>query len=84
VQVQLEHPVKHSPDRNEFVRAIVTENYDPQIQAYRYTARTTGVQNSSRLLSMLGANALLRFNPGPNLIEQGQYVPALLLDRPEI
>ncbi len=84
VQVQLEHAVNHSPDRNEFVRAIVNEQYDPALKAYRYIARTTGAQNSSRLLSMLGANALLRLAPGPNLIEQGQHVPALLLDRPEV
>ncbi len=80
VQVQLEHDISHSPDRNEFTRAIVTQHYDPTTQSYRYTASTTGVQNSSRLLSMLGANALLRLAPGPNLISQGQYVPALLLD----
>ncbi|HEX2911173.1 MAG TPA: gephyrin-like molybdotransferase Glp [Chloroflexia bacterium] len=84
VQVQLEHDVKHSPDRNEFVRAIVSEQYDGQAQAYRYSARTTGAQNSSRLLSMLGANALLRLAPGESLIKAGSYVPALLIDRPEV
>ncbi len=84
VQVQLEHPVNHSKDRNEFTRAIVSEKYDPQTQSYRYTARTTGVQNSSRLLSMLGANALLKLVPGETNLAEGDFVPALLLDRPEI
>jgi molybdenum cofactor synthesis domain-containing protein len=84
VQVKLEHRISHSPDRNEFVRAIVTEHFDQVTGSYRYTARTTGAQNSSRLLSMLGANALLRLAPGPALIEEGQTVPALLLDRPEV
>ncbi len=84
VQVQLEHKLSHSPDRNEFTRAIVTEHFDPAIGGYRYTARTTGAQNSSRLLSMLGANALLRLAPGAAVIEEGQMVPALLLDRLEV
>jgi molybdenum cofactor synthesis domain-containing protein len=84
VQVRLEHRISHSPDRNEFVRAIVTEQLDPPTGSYRYSARTTGAQNSSRLLSMLGANALLRLAPGASVIEEGQTVPALLLDRPEV
>lgn len=84
VQAQLEHQVTHSPDRNEFTRAIVTEHYDQTSGGYRYTARTTGAQNSSRLLSMLGANALLRLAPGASVIEEGETVPALLLDRPEV
>jgi molybdenum cofactor synthesis domain-containing protein len=84
VQVRLEHRISHSPDRNEFVRAIVSEQLDPSTGSYRYTARTTGAQNSSRLLSMLGANALLRLAPGASVIEEGQTVPALLLDRPEV
>ena len=84
VQAQLEHDISHSPDRNEFTRAIVTEHYDPASGGYRYTARTTGAQNSSRLLSMLGANALLRLAPGPNLLKAGEIVPALLVDRTEV
>ncbi len=84
VQVQLDHAIQHSKDRNEFIRAVVSEQYDHRAQAYRFTARTTGAQNSSRLLSMLGANALLRLAPGPAYIEQGAFVPALLLDRPEV
>ncbi len=84
VQARLEHAVSHSPDRNEFTRAIVTEHYEASTQSYRYTARTTGAQNSSRLLSMLGANALLRLAPGEAWLAEGTYVPALLLDRPEV
>lgn len=84
VQVQLEHDVPHSPDRNEFIRAVVSEVFDPASGSYRYTARTTGAQNSSRLLSMLGANALLRLTPGPDALKAGTSVPALLVDRPEV
>lgn len=80
VQARLLHPLKHSPDRNEFVRAMVSREYDTATQSYYYTARSTGAQNSSRLLSMLGANALLRLAPGSHPLEEGQYVPALLLD----
>jgi molybdenum cofactor synthesis domain-containing protein len=84
VQAKLTHPVNHSKDRNEFVRAMVSEEYDPQSRTYFYIARTTGAQNSSRLLSMLGANALLRLAPGEKVLEEGEIVPAILLDRGEI
>ena len=81
VQAALEHDLSHSPDRNEFVRAVLSQHYDEATGVYRYTARTTGAQNSSRLLSMLGATALLRLVPGPNLLPAGSLVPAILLDR---
>ena len=80
VQARLLHPLKHSPDRNEFIRAMVSREYDTATQSYYYTARSTGAQNSSRLLSMLGANALLRLAPSPQPLDEGQHVPALLLD----
>ncbi len=84
VQARTEHGIKHSPDRNEFVRAIVSEQYDFERQAYTFSARTTGVQNSSRLLSMLNANALLRLAPGNSIIPEGSFVPAILLDRADV
>lgn len=84
VQARLQHPLKHSQDRNEFVRAFVSEEYDPKTHSYYYIARSTGAQNSSRLLSMLGANALLRLAPGNKPFEEGQNVAAVLLDRPEV
>ncbi len=80
VQARLLHPLKHSSDRNEFVRAVVSREYDTTTHSYYYTARSTGEQNSSRLLSMLGANALLRLAPSPQPLDEGQHVPALLLD----
>lgn len=80
VQAQLQHPVKHSDDRNEFVRAIVSREYDTATQRYYFTARTTGAQNSSRLLSMLRANALLHLAPSTAPLLEGQYVPAILLE----
>jgi molybdenum cofactor synthesis domain-containing protein len=53
-QVTLTHPVFHAAGRTEFQRAVVTRAGDG-----RYTAVTTGLQGSGRLLSMHGANALL-------------------------
>jgi molybdenum cofactor synthesis domain-containing protein len=84
VQARTEHAIKHNPDRNEFVRAIVSEQYDFERQAYTFSARTTGAQNSSRLLSMLNANALLRLAPGASVIPEGSLVPAILLDRADV
>ena len=81
VQAALEHDLSHSPDRNEFVRAVVTPHFDEESGSYRYNARTTGAQNSSRLLSMLGANALLRLVPGSDRLSAGTLVPAIMIDR---
>ncbi len=53
-RVIIEHTIRHEPDRTEFQRAVVTRRVDG-----RYTARTTGYQGSGRLLSMVGANALI-------------------------
>jgi molybdopterin biosynthesis enzyme len=45
----------------------------------RFVARTTGLQASSRLLSIVGANALLELQPGSQVLSEGTMVPALLL-----
>jgi molybdenum cofactor synthesis domain-containing protein len=79
VWATIEHEVKHASERNEFVRAFVTPQYDEATGTYKFTARTTGAQNSSRLLSMLGANALLHFPPGDALAPAGTLVRAHLL-----
>ncbi len=54
LRVSLEHAIRHETGRTEFQRAIVRRQEDG-----RYTVRTTGYQGSGRLLSMVGANALL-------------------------
>lgn len=74
--VRLRHPLRPDPVRTEFVRAVVERDGD------QWWARTTGAQASSRLLSMLGANALLRVPPGPDLPE-GAIVTAILIAWPE-
>ncbi|MGB9889355.1 MAG: gephyrin-like molybdotransferase Glp [Anaerolineae bacterium] len=76
IPVRLRHPLRPDPVRTEFVRAVVEREDDG------WWARTTGAQASSRLLSMLGANALLRIPPGPDLPE-GTTVTAILIAWPE-
>ncbi|MCS7281799.1 MAG: molybdopterin molybdotransferase MoeA [Anaerolineae bacterium] len=76
VEVRLRHPVRPDPARVEFVRAVVEREEN------QWWARTTGSQASSRLLSLTGANALLRIPPGPPLPE-GAVVSAILLAWPE-
>ena len=76
VPVTLAHDTRHTADRTEFQRAVV--EFDRR--ARRYIARTTGSQQSSRLLSMVGANALLILPHGRADFAAGEEVEALLLD----
>ncbi len=73
VQVELDHDVTPSPDRPEYQRAVV------RWRNGRLVARSTGIQRSSRLLSLVGANALLQIAPGSDVIRAGQPVDALLV-----
>lgn len=60
-------------DRIEFQRAIVTIGRDGLL-----TARTTGGQASSRVASLVGANALLMLLPRESPYRAGERVEALL------
>lgn len=73
VDVELERPVKPDKVRPEYQRAQV------RWEDGRYLGSTTGSQSSSRLMSMLGANALLVISPGTEILGAGTRVPALLL-----
>jgi molybdenum cofactor synthesis domain-containing protein len=73
VDVALGHDVRPDPVRQEYMRAQV------QWQEGRFIASTTGLQTSSRLMSMSGANALLEIEPGETTLREGTRVPALLL-----
>jgi molybdopterin molybdotransferase len=73
VEVEVEHPLPRTPDRTEYQRAIV------RWQGGRLIGRSTGSQISSRLLSMVGANALLEIEPGEGRVPAGARVPALLV-----
>lgn len=74
-RVVLEHDIRHSPDRVEFQRAVVT--FDAASGTYR--ARNTGGQGSARLLSLHGANALLILPDGQTEFPAGSTVTAILL-----
>lgn len=71
VEAVLEHDVTPAPDRTEFQRAVV------RWEGGTLRAATTGLQSSGRLLSMVGANALLIFAPGQKRLA-GEAVPAIL------
>jgi molybdopterin molybdotransferase len=74
VEVVLEHDVRKTPDRTEYQRAVVRWHPDGSLRA-----RTTGSQSSSRLLSMVGANALLHVPPGQGSLAAGARTRALLV-----
>ena len=73
VEAALAHEVRPDPLRLEYQRATLT--WDD----HQFVARTTGLQSSSRLLSIVGANALLELQPGDQVLPRGAIVPALLL-----
>jgi molybdopterin molybdotransferase len=73
VEVALDHDIRPDPVRPEYQRAVVSW------QDHRFVARTTGLQTSSRLMSIVGANALLELQPGDQVLSKGTIVQALLL-----
>ncbi|MBN1954395.1 MAG: molybdopterin molybdotransferase MoeA [Anaerolineae bacterium] len=76
VAARLLHPVQPDPLRIEFQRARVTQKDGT------WWAQTTGAQASSRLLSMIGANALLRL-PAGDPLPAGTIITAILVGQPE-
>ncbi len=73
VRVRLTHSIRHEPDRAEYQRAVVVWR-DGQLWA-----TTTGSQASSRLLSMVGANAFLILPAGQGDCAAGEEVEAMLV-----
>jgi molybdopterin molybdotransferase len=73
VEVSLDHEIRPDPFRVEYQRATVSW------QDHRFVAQTTGLQSSSRLMSIVGANALLELHPGTDPLPAGTMVQALLL-----
>ena len=73
VRVILAHDIEREPGRVEFQRARVWREGDVLY------ARTTGVQASSRLLSMVGADVLLRLEADWTHVKAGTAVEALVL-----
>lgn len=68
----LEEPLQPDRARLEYQRSVV------RWQGDRLVAASTGGQGSSRLLSMIGANALLEIEPGDEKLSAGSAVTALL------
>ncbi len=73
--VILQNDVRHTPDRTEFQRAVITRQSDGSL-----TASTTGGQQSSRLLSLQGANGLIILPHGHGNFSAGSRVQAIILD----
>ncbi len=72
VEVELEHELPLGGSRVEYHRAIVRWSRG------RLLARSTGLQLSSRLLSMVGHNALVIIPTGSGVVPAGERMPALL------
>ena len=73
VTVALGHDIRPDAVRVEYQRARVSW------QDERFVAQTTGLQSSSRLMSIAGANALLEIQPSAESLPKGTMVQALLL-----
>lgn len=72
-RVRLRHPVR-SADRIEYQRGVVSVTQNGSLEA-----ETTGPQASSRLASLVGANALLIVPPEAGVIPAGTEIEALLI-----
>lgn len=72
VEVELEHDFQPPSGRVEYHRAIV------RWLGGRLVARSTGLQISSRLLSMAGHNAMVIIQPGDSVLQAGTRLPAIL------
>jgi molybdopterin molybdotransferase len=71
--VLLDHSVRPS-DRIEFQRAVTRVDSEGHLRA-----STTGPQASSRLASLVGANALIVVPPGADPICEGSHLEAILV-----
>lgn len=77
ISAQLESDIKLDPERPEYHRALLWADESRSLRVL-----STGVQASSRLASMRGANALLELpaaGEGARVLEKGAIVPALLI-----
>ncbi|MCS7002419.1 MAG: molybdopterin-binding protein, partial [Dehalococcoidia bacterium] len=66
-------PLRASPDRPDYQRAVA------RWEQGRVVVRVTGPQGSSRLRSLVGANALVIVPPGATPLPAGSAVDAILL-----
>ena len=76
LQVRLGYDAKGAPDRTEYQRVTLVR------EGSELVATSTGSQSSSRLLSLVGAHALVRIPPGGPGIPAGTVVEAIILSLP--
>ncbi|MDQ6900743.1 MAG: molybdopterin molybdotransferase MoeA [Candidatus Dormibacteraeota bacterium] len=74
--VRLDFDAKSAAGRAEYHRVSLRR------QGGELVAQTTGSQSSSRLLSLVGAGALVRVPPGDEPLRRGSQVEALILSLP--
>jgi len=74
--VRLDYDARATADRTEFQRVTLRR------EGSELVARSTGSQSSSRLMSLVGAHALVRIPPGDQGIKAGSIVDALILSLP--
>jgi molybdenum cofactor synthesis domain-containing protein len=77
VPVTLAETIMGDAGRPEFHRAVLSR------EPAGFMARTTGLQSSGRLLSMVGANGILALPRQAKPFLAGETVTAILLDHPE-
>ena len=77
VEARLTHAIRRKGSRVEFQRARI------EWRDGEWHATVTGQQTSGRLLSLAGANALLRLPIGVKRLEPGDMVLAIRIDQPE-
>ena len=76
LKVRLGYDARAPGDRTEYQRVTLARE-DGEL-----VARSTGSQSSSRLMSLAGANALVRVPPGEEGIPAGSRVEAVVLSLP--
>jgi molybdopterin molybdotransferase len=74
--VRLAYEARASADRTEYQRVMLRRDGRDLV------AETTGSQSSSRLMSLAGANALVRIPPGDQGVKAGSIVDAMILSLP--
>lgn len=74
--VRLAYEAKAAGDRTEYQRVTLSR------EGQELVARTTGSQSSSRLMSLAGAQALVRVPPGDRGLPAGSVVEAIILSLP--
>jgi molybdenum cofactor synthesis domain-containing protein len=74
--VRLGYDAKATADRTEYQRVTLRR------EGAELVADSTGSQSSSRLMSLAGANALVRVAPGDEGIRAGSIVEAMILSLP--